>query len=224
MELMETYGRAAKQAAFLRTKFQLTAAQSTAWDAFANALRDNTLLRKEAGPARRAKTLTPNLLAQLELQERIVAARLVGIRNMRVALTALLEALTPEQRKMANELLSPETGLKLAGIKKGSMMPTKRLARVDRLLEQLPDSGVRLAWLEAAASQVALLTPRQRQIMELILAGHPSKNIAADIGISQRTVENHRASIMKRTGSKSLPALARLAFVASWNGTSHPSV
>jgi two-component system CheB/CheR fusion protein len=50
--------------------------------------------------------------------------------------------------------------------------------------------------------------------MDLVLAGHPSKNIAADLGISQRTVENHRASIMKKTGSKSLPALARLAVAA----------
>jgi two-component system, chemotaxis family, CheB/CheR fusion protein len=51
--------------------------------------------------------------------------------------------------------------------------------------------------------------------MHLVLAGHPSKNIAADLGISQRTVENHRALIMKKTGSKSLPALARLAVAAS---------
>jgi two-component system CheB/CheR fusion protein len=47
--------------------------------------------------------------------------------------------------------------------------------------------------------------------MTLVLAGHPSKNIAADLGISQRTVENHRAAIMFRTGARSLPALARLA-------------
>jgi two-component system CheB/CheR fusion protein len=60
--------------------------------------------------------------------------------------------------------------------------------------------------------------PRRRQIMELFLAGHPSKNIAADLGIGQRTVENHRASIMKKTGTKSLPALARLALAAAWNG------
>ena len=43
-----------------------------------------------------------------------------------------------------------------------------------------------------------------------VLAGHPSKNIASDLGISQRTVENHRAAVMRKTGSKSIPALARL--------------
>ena len=50
--------------------------------------------------------------------------------------------------------------------------------------------------------------------MDLVLAGHPSKNIAADLGISQRTIENHRASIMKNTGSKSIPALIRIALAA----------
>ena len=67
---------------------------------------------------------------------------------------------------------------------------------------------------EAAAERLAGLTTRQRQIMELVLAGHPSKNIAADLGISQRTVENHRAAIMKKTGSHSLSALIRLALAA----------
>jgi len=89
------------------------------------------------------------------------------------------------------------------------------LAFVTRALERARDSSKQDAWRENAAHQVAGLTPRQREIMELVLAGHPSKNIAADLGISQRTVENHRASIMKKTGSKSLPALARLAVAAS---------
>jgi two-component system CheB/CheR fusion protein len=89
------------------------------------------------------------------------------------------------------------------------------LASVSRALEQARDSSKLLAWREDAASHMAGLTARQRQIMDLVLAGHPSKNIAADLGISQRTVENHRASIMKRTGSKSLPALARLALAAA---------
>ena len=66
----------------------------------------------------------------------------------------------------------------------------------------------------AEAAGIAELTPRQRHIMDLVVAGHPSKNIAADLGLSQRTVENHRAAIMKKTGSTSLPALGRLALVA----------
>ncbi len=89
------------------------------------------------------------------------------------------------------------------------------VASIDRALEQSRDSGKLLAYREDATTHLAGLTLRQRQIMELVLAGHPSKNIAADLGISQRTVENHRASIMKRTGSKSLPALARLALAAA---------
>jgi len=92
------------------------------------------------------------------------------------------------------------------------------LASVQRALEQARDTSKLSAWREAATKQIAGLTSRQRQIMEMVLAGHPSKNIAADLGISQRTVENHRASIMKKTGSTSLPALARLALAASWNG------
>ena len=92
------------------------------------------------------------------------------------------------------------------------------LASVERALEQSRDTGKLAAWRETAAGHVAGLTPRQRQIMDMVLAGHPSKNIAADLGVSQRTVENHRASIMKKTGSKSLPALARLALAAASTG------
>ncbi len=84
-----------------------------------------------------------------------------------------------------------------------------------RALEHAQDANKAIAWREEAAAHVAGLTSRQRQIMELVLVGHPSKNVAADLGISQRTVENHRAEIMKRTGTKSLPALARLALAAA---------
>jgi len=92
------------------------------------------------------------------------------------------------------------------------------LAGIARALDQSRDAGKRSAWHVAAADSIAALTPRQRDIMALVLSGHPSKNIAADLGISQRTVENHRASIMRRTGSRSLPALARLALAAASDG------
>ena len=69
-----------------------------------------------------------------------------------------------------------------------------------------------------ATSGVASLTPTQRRILKLIASDRTSKEIASELGLSTRTVENHRASIMKRTGSKSLPALARLALVAAGGG------
>jgi DNA-binding CsgD family transcriptional regulator len=91
------------------------------------------------------------------------------------------------------------------------------LRRNDELIQQRQLLRKLLAWQESTAERFANLTPRQHQILELVLAGHPSKNIAADLGVSRRTVENHRASIMKKTGAKSLPALARLAIAAASN-------
>ena len=89
------------------------------------------------------------------------------------------------------------------------------LASVKRALEHTRDTAALSARRETAALSVASLTTRQRQILDLVLAGHPSKNIAADLGISQRTVDNHRAAIMRKTGSKSLPALVRTALAAA---------
>ena len=93
-------------------------------------------------------------------------------------------------------------------------------ASIERALEHTRDSTKFSVQRDAAATRLADLTTRQRQIMELVLAGHPSKNIAADLGISQRTVENHRAAVMKKTGSHSLSALIRLALAADPGTTS----
>jgi len=88
------------------------------------------------------------------------------------------------------------------------------LASVRHALDEMRDTAKLSAWRETAATRVGSLTARQRQILDLVLAGHPSKNIAADLGISQRTVDNHRAAIMRKTSSKSLPALIRTALAA----------
>jgi DNA-binding CsgD family transcriptional regulator len=70
---------------------------------------------------------------------------------------------------------------------------------------------------EDAAVRIAGLTPRQHEIMDLVLAGEANKIIAWKLGISQRTVENHRACVMRKTGSASIPALARLEVAARWD-------
>jgi two-component system CheB/CheR fusion protein len=72
-----------------------------------------------------------------------------------------------------------------------------------------------LAKRELAVQVVALLTPRQHEILALVLIGTPSKNIATDLHISQRTVENHRAAIMKKTNARSLPELGQIGFAAA---------
>ena len=90
------------------------------------------------------------------------------------------------------------------------------LSRNGALLKQNRKLAVALARLTANSSTaLAVLTPRQHQVMALVLQGNSSKNIAADLNISQRTVENHRAAIMRRTGAASLPALVRLSLGVS---------
>jgi two-component system CheB/CheR fusion protein len=97
------------------------------------------------------------------------------------------------------------------------------LTSVGHALEESRDEKVVVSRREHAVEQLASLTARQRQVMDMVLEGHPSKNIAADLGISQRTVETHRAEVMRKTGAKSLPALARLALAAARKGDGEPA-
>jgi two-component system CheB/CheR fusion protein len=89
---------------------------------------------------------------------------------------------------------------------------------VARAFEHAQNAAAAAQWRDEAAARISALTPRQRQIMTLVLAGHPNKIIAADLHLSQRTVENHRAAIMRKTETQSLPALARLALTAAPEG------
>jgi two-component system CheB/CheR fusion protein len=85
------------------------------------------------------------------------------------------------------------------------------LASVQRALGSFEEIARITEFHKLSANRVASLTDRQHEILNLILAGHPAKTIAADLGISQRTVDNHRAAIGIKTSSKSMAALMHTA-------------
>jgi two-component system response regulator FixJ len=91
----------------------------------------------------------------------------------------------------------------------------------DTILDSLSATGSGLATPEeqdptktAAASKLALLSPREREVLEGLLAGLPNKSIAYDLAISPRTVEIHRARVMDKMGARSLSELVRFALAA----------
>jgi FixJ family two-component response regulator len=55
------------------------------------------------------------------------------------------------------------------------------------------------------------LTPREREVMALVVTGRLNKQIAFDIGISEITVKVHRGQVMRKMEAASLPDLARMA-------------
>ena len=148
----------------------------------------------------------------------LVDARMPGMGGL-----ALLQRLQSEGTRLPAIMITGQgdVPMAVAAMRAGAAdfieKPVSRdelFASIERALEHTRDSTKLAVQQEVAATRLAGLTARQRQIMELVLAGHPSKNIAADLGISQRTVENHRAAVMKKTGSHSLSALIRLALAA----------
>jgi DNA-binding NarL/FixJ family response regulator len=76
-----------------------------------------------------------------------------------------------------------------------------------------------LASLTAPISPLEKLTSRQREILQLIAESRTTKEIAAELGVSAKTVEFHRAELMKRLNLHDIPALVRFAMQT---GLAHP--
>jgi two-component system, LuxR family, response regulator FixJ len=61
------------------------------------------------------------------------------------------------------------------------------------------------------------LTPRERDVLALMTQGKANKVMAADLGLSQRTIEIHRAHVMEKTGAASIAQLVRMAMDLNWS-------
>ena len=62
------------------------------------------------------------------------------------------------------------------------------------------------------------LSPREREVLDGLVAGLPNKTIAYDLNISARTVEVHRANLMTKMGASSLPELVRMVLLSGEAG------
>jgi two-component system response regulator FixJ len=88
------------------------------------------------------------------------------------------------------------------------------LASVRRALQIGHHERSRLAEAKAAQDLIALLTPRERSVLEKLVAGRSNKVAAYELGISPRTIEIHRANIMDKMHARSLSEVVRIAIAA----------
>ena len=139
---------------------------------------------------------------------------------------ALIDRLKSEKTRLPTVMLTGhgDAALAVAAMKAGASDLIEKPASAAELLSSVrhaiatakdgKDSGSPGEAHKAARLRFRNLTRREQQVMAKVLEGAPNKIIAADLGINQRTVENHRASVMRKTGASSLPELVRLALLA----------
>ena len=84
------------------------------------------------------------------------------------------------------------------------------LDRINHALQQDAESRNTLARRADVVRRLETLTPRERQVMDMVVDGAANKVIAIDLSLSERTVEIHRAKVMEKMGARSVAHLVKL--------------
>jgi len=92
------------------------------------------------------------------------------------------------------------------------------LDRVHAALEKDRRDRSRMAERKAAAARFEVLSAKERQVVDLIISGKTSKAMASELGIGLKTVDFHRANIMRKVGAETVGELVCLLFKGGYSG------
>lgn len=105
--------------------------------------------------------------------------------------------------------------LAVTAMRRGASHFVEKPFTVEVLIDAVRDALRVPETRRAANERLDRLTPRERQVLELVVAGKLNKTIADMLGISIKTVELHRANMMTKLGVRNLPELVRLTMEAA---------
>lgn len=183
------------------------------------AVRDSlALLLRSAGYAAAVRPSGEALLASLPAEAGCLIAdiRMPGGMDG----IALLDALRRRSQQLPTIVVTGHGDVPLAvrAMKAGATdfieKPYEDTAILDAVAAALASRPVLSSAKAEALKQIALLSPREREVLEGLVAGKLNKTIAHELGISPRTVEVHRANVMEKLGTGSLSGTVRLALQA----------
>ena len=92
------------------------------------------------------------------------------------------------------------------------------LDHINHALQQDADNRKDMARRAEVLSRLETLTPRERQVMDLVVNGEANKVMAIDLGLSERTVEIHRAKVMEKMGARSVAHLVKMHMTLNEHG------
>jgi two-component system response regulator FixJ len=183
--------------------------------------RSLALLLGSCGHATRSYASAEDFLTTLELAEpgcAVVDVRMPGMGGL-----ALLEELRNRGVNLPIVIVTGHADVALAvrAMKLGAVDFVEKpyaeadmLHAVENALRRSAYQHEARAAAEEAASRIATLTAREREVLTGLVEGRPNKVIAHELGISPRTVEIHRANLMDKLGCRNLADVVRLALTA----------